>query len=46
MWGSVDKEHTKHGLCIYVVQSTTCGLLLSFEALRCLISIPHLLTLH
>jgi hypothetical protein len=46
MWGSVDREHTKHSPCIYVVQSTTCGALLSLIALRGLVSIPHLLTLH
>jgi hypothetical protein len=46
MWGSVDRKHTKHGPCIYVVQSTTRGVLLSLRALRGLVSIPHLLTLH
>jgi hypothetical protein len=46
MWGNVDREDTKHDPCIYVVQSTTCGVLLSLGALRGLVSIPHLLTLH
>jgi hypothetical protein len=46
MWGNVGREHTKHGPCIYVVQSTTCGVLLSLGALRGPVSIPHLLTLH
>jgi hypothetical protein len=46
MGDCVDKEHTEHGLCDYVVQSTTCRVLLSLGALRGLVSIPHLLTLH
>jgi hypothetical protein len=46
MWGSVDREQSKHGPCIYVVQSTTRGVLLSLGALRGPVSIPHMLTLH
>jgi hypothetical protein len=46
MWGSVDREHTKHGPWIYVVQSTTRGVWLSLGALRGLVSIPLQLTLH
>jgi hypothetical protein len=46
MWGSVDREHTKHGPCIYVVQPTTRGVWLSLGDLRGLVSIPHLPTLH